>query len=139
MKINTGILDLNEEVGFQMAPMIDITFLLIIFFMVSANFSTAERIKIQVPVAESASLPKDPSGRINVTLTDDGTMFAGTQKVSEVELMEHIKAQAAERPNLKVFLRADARVKHGQVKKAMQSIAEGGITDVIFATYQSPN
>ena len=139
MKINTNIFGLNEEMGFQMAPMIDITFLLIIFFMVAANVNQAERIKIEIPVASDSTVPKDPSGRITVTVDDKGQLFAGTRAVDEEGLAKYIEAQAKTSENLRVFLRADSRSRHGSVRTAMKAIAEGGITDVIFATYQSNN
>lgn len=137
MKLNTSIFELDEDIGFQMAPMIDVTFLLIIFFMVAANVNTAERIKVNLPVAENATIPKEPSGRINVTINEKGIIFAGIQKVNEKDLEQNIAASIHENPNLRVFLRADGRVKHGAVRKAMEAIAQGGITDIIFSTYQS--
>lgn len=137
MKVNTSIFGLNEEMGFQMAPMIDITFLLIIFFMVAANINQAERIKIEIPVAEDSTVPKDPSGRITVTVDDKGQIYAGTRPVDEDGLAKYIEGHAKSAENLRVFLRADSRTRHGEVRKAMKAIAEGGITDVIFATYQS--
>ncbi len=139
MKLNTSIFGLNEEMGFQMAPMIDITFLLIIFFMVAANVNQAERIKIDIPVASDATVPKDPSGRITVTVDEKGQLHAGTRPVDDEGLAKYIEAQAKMAENLRVFLRADGRARHGDVRKAMKAIAEGGITDVIFATYQTDN
>lgn len=137
MKLDTSIFGLNEEMGFQMAPMIDITFLLIIFFMVAANVNQAERIKIEIPVAEDSTVPKDPSGRITVTVDDKGQLYAGTRPVDEEGLAKFIEHHAKSAENLRVFLRADSRARHGEVRKAMKAIAEGGIIDIIFATYQT--
>lgn len=137
MKINTTIFSLNEEMGFQMAPMIDIVFLLIIFFMVAAKINQAERIKIEIPVASDSTVPKDPSGRINVTVDEKGQLHAGTRPVDEQGLADYIQKLAQGSQNLRVFLRADSRARHGDVRKAMKAIAEGGITDIIFATYQT--
>ncbi|MEX1117249.1 MAG: biopolymer transporter ExbD [Terrimicrobiaceae bacterium] len=139
MKINTSVFGLNEEMGFQMAPMIDIIFLLIIFFMVAANINQSERIKIEIPVASDATVPKDPGVRVNVTVDEKGQLFAGTRPVDEEGLAKYIEAQAKSADNLRVFLRADSRARHGNVRMAMKAIAEGGITDVIFATYQTGN
>lgn len=139
MKVNTTIFGFNEEMGFQMAPMIDIVFLLIIFFMVAANVNQAERIKIEIPVASDSTIPKDPSGRLTVTVDDQGQLHAGSRPVDEEGLEKFIKTQSSSSESLRVFLRADRRARHSDVRKAMKAIADGGITDIIFATYQSAN
>lgn len=137
MKISTDIFGLGEEPGFQMAPMIDIVFLLIIFFMVAAKVNQAERLEIEAPVAAESVVPKDPSGRLIVTVDEKGKLHAGAREVDEDGLAKYIETQSKITPNSRVFLRADRRARHGDVRKAMKAIAAGGITDIIFATYQS--
>ncbi len=137
MKINTSLFALNDDIGFQMAPMIDVVFLLIIFFMTAANLNQAERIKIEVPVASDSTVPKDPSGRITVTVDHKGQLHAGSRPVDVKGLSDYVAIQSKTSPNLRVFLRADSSARHGDVRKAMKAIVDGGITDVIFATYQS--
>ncbi|MFV0337474.1 MAG: ExbD/TolR family protein [Chthoniobacterales bacterium] len=139
MKIDTLLADFSEEAEFQMAPMIDITFLLIIFFMVAANVNVSERIDIKVPVAEASRASKDPSNRLNLSITEDGKLYLGSTLVEKDFLQQQATTLFKENPNLKIFLRADARVKHKAVKEALSVLAEAGITDIIFATYETPN
>lgn len=139
MKIDTLLAEFSEDPGFQMAPMIDITFLLIVFFMVAASANTSDRIDITVPIAEASKAAKDLSGRMTVSITEDGTLFAGSTKVSKEFLKEYATAMFTENPALKVFLRADARVKHKSVREAMAALADAGIVDIIFSTYETSN
>lgn len=137
MKLNTSILGLHEDTGFQMAPMIDVVFLLIIFFMVAANVTRSERIEIQVPVAEHASVARDPSGRVNITIQEDGTLYAGALRTDVDGLAAHVGALAADDPTLRVFLRADGRLRHEHVREVLAIIGDAGIVDIIFSTYES--
>lgn len=128
----------SEEIGFQMAPLIDCVFLLIMFFMVAARLITqTERVPIEVPLAQSASVPKDPSGRLAMTIQEDGTIVSGARTLTKEQVAEMVKERAKEDPNLKIFMRADKRLKHKAVREVMQACAEGGVADIIFSAYQS--
>ncbi len=137
MKINQSNFGLNDDVGFQMAPMIDIVFLLIIFFMVAAKINQSQRVKLELPLASDSIVPKEASGRINVSIDEVGHIFAGSSQVDEAGLAQFLEKNKKTDPNLRVFLRADRRSRHKEVRKAMKVIADAGITDIIFATFQS--
>ena len=49
-----------------------------------------------------------------------------------------MKKELAQVPGLKVYLRADKRVRHRRVRDVMQACAEGGAAEIIFAAYESP-
>ncbi len=121
--------------GFQMAPMIDVVFLLIIFFMVAADMSQQERVPVRIPIASHSVRPQDPSGRGTVTIRTNGDFYAGSEKVTAEQLQALTALRMAENPNFKLFVRADRRTPHEHVREVMRVAAEAGVTDIIFASY----
>lgn len=127
-----------DDVGFQMAPMIDCVFQLMIFFMCASHLHvTLDNPPIQVPVAPNASIPEELTDRRYLTIQADGTVLMGGTVVTLDQVRTEITKAVAAIPNLKIFLRADARLRHKQVKELMSVLAEGGASEIIFAAYQS--
>ena len=128
-----------EDVGFQMAPMIDIVFQLMIFFMCASHLHmTLDAPKIEMPVAPHASIPTDltPDRRL-VSVKADGTILLSGRIVSLDQLRQAVTAAHKEIPTLKIFIRADAKLHHKKVREVMAACADGGAGDIIFAAYQS--
>ncbi len=123
--------------GFQMAPLIDIVFLLIIFFMVAADMNQQERVPLEIPQASNSIRPKDPSGRGVISIKENGDVFAGSTKVTVDQLRDLAKQRVKENPNFKLFLRADRATPHKFVREVMQASAEGGVADIIFSAHAS--
>jgi biopolymer transport protein ExbD len=127
-----------EEAKFAMAPMIDMVFLLLVFFMCASHLSTQTSLPIDIPLASKGVVPKERPDRWVVNITKDGGIFSGDQPMEVDALRNAIAAARKEDPNLKVYLRADQDSTHKQVKKVMAAMAEAGIDDFIFAVY-TPN
>lgn len=127
----------EDAVGFQMAPLIDVVFLLIIFFMVTANMNQQERVPVTIPLASNSERPDDPSGRGTVTIKANGDIFAGTQGVTTDQLSDLARMRLKENPNFKLFLRADRKTPHKHIREVMRVAAEAGVVDIIFASYAS--
>ncbi len=127
-----------EDVGFQMAPMIDCVFQLMIFFMCASHLhQTLDNPKIEIPVAANASIPEELSDRRYITIKDDGTILLGGNTATIPQVKTAIEQAAKTIPNLKIFLRADKRLKHKKVREVMQACADAGASEIIFAAYQS--
>ena len=121
----------------DLTPMIDIVFLLIVFFMTVASLQVQERIPITVPVAETASLPEDRRNRIVLTLKEDGSIFYGSQAIKIDEIVPLILDSKHINQDTKLYIRADAKVSFKEVRQVFSAAAEGGMLNVIFATFQS--
>jgi biopolymer transport protein ExbD len=135
MKIKTPA---HDDVGFQMAPMIDCVFQLMIFFMCASHLHvTLDSPPIQVPVAVNASIPEELTDRRYLTLQADGSVLLGGAPIPLAQVKTEIEKAVTAVPNLKIFLRADARLPHKKVKEVMSALAEGGASEIIFAAYQS--
>ncbi|MFT5123612.1 MAG: biopolymer transport protein ExbD [Kiritimatiellia bacterium] len=124
----------DDEV--DMAPMIDMVFLLLIFFMVTSSQKQMEKITIDVPIASNAKMEKKPIHRQNVTVDKDGQVWLGTEKYELERMTERIKDLKLRLPDLKIFLRADAGVRHEHVRDVMKGCASVGASEIIFATFE---
>jgi biopolymer transport protein ExbD len=125
----------NEEPAFQMPPMIDMVFLLLVFFMCASHISRQQTIPLKIPVADHAVVPEERPDRWIVNVTADGDIFSGDQPVTLDELAAMVKARRDRDPNLKVYLRGDAECPHKKVKRVMNRLAEVGIDEFIFGVF----
>jgi len=133
----------EDEVN--MAPMIDMVFLLLIFFMVASHMSKMDRTPVELPVADKSTVPENARGRQLITIRSADTtgeevdILMNLNQV-EVDQIAPMVRQALENDaDTKVYLRADRYAKHKHVKEVMAACAEGGVVDVIFATFESGN
>ncbi len=127
----------DDEVGFQLAPMIDMTFLLLVFFMVTTKISKEQvKVDIRLPVASNAVIPHDVSDRDIVSIDASGAYFVGQRPVDKKELAAYLKERFRNFPPLRLYVRADANTPGRQIKELMRLASEAGAINVIFGTYQ---
>lgn len=125
------------EGGFPLTPMIDMTFLLLIFFMVTQKITEQQiNMEVKLPVAASARTPDDISDRELVNLQADGSIFVGERKLSLHGLRTHLKQRLAKQPPLRIYVRADAGTDSTEIKRIMRACAEAGAIEVIFGTHK---
>jgi biopolymer transport protein ExbD len=125
----------EEEAKFAMAPMIDMVFLLLVFFMCTSTLSAKAGLKMMLPFASKGSVPKERPDRYVVNIMPDGSLFSGDDPITVDALKGAVKAYLAENPKSKVYLRADGTSPHRVVKKVMAAMAEAGVDDFIFGVY----
>lgn len=127
----------SEDIGFQIAPMIDITWILIIFFMVTMHLVENEfAVEVNLPLASAAEIPPDLSGRVVVNIDKAGGYFVGNQPMTVAELTAHLKQRMTQFPPLKVYLRADASIPAQKTKEFYRACAEASAVEVILASYR---
>lgn len=127
----------EDEVGFQLAPMIDMTFLLLVFFMVTTKISKEQvKVDIKLPIASNAVIPNDVSNRDIVSIDGSGHYFIGQKLSNKKELTAYLKQRFKNAPPLRLYVRADAKTPGKQIKELMKIASEAGAINVIFGTYQ---
>lgn len=128
----------DDEMGFQLAPMIDMTFLLLIFFMVTTKISK-EQIKqeIKLPVASNAVIPNNISDRDIISIDEHGAYFIGSEPSDKRKLAAYLKKRFENMPPLRLYIRADKTTPAKKIKEIMKMAADAGAVDVIFGSYQS--
>jgi biopolymer transport protein ExbD len=127
----------SEDIGFQIAPMIDITWILIIFFMVTMHLAENEfSVDVALPVASAAEVPPDLDGRVVVNIDQAGNYFVGNEAMTLSQLTAHLKMRLLQYPPLKVYLRADAGIPARKTKEFYRACAESGAVEVILASFR---
>jgi biopolymer transport protein ExbD len=127
----------EDEIGFQLAPMIDMTFLLLIFFMVTTKISKDQvKVDIKLPTAANATIPSDLSNRDIISIDGTGAYYIGQIPATKKELTAHLKERFKVTPPLRLYVRADKNTPGKQIKELMRIAAEAGAVNVIFGTYQ---
>jgi biopolymer transport protein ExbD len=125
----------KEETKLQMAPMIDMVFLLVIFFMTASHLSSSQSLRMEIPEASRGVIPKERADRWVVNIVRDGTVYSGHQRVE----LDQLKTMIAERlkvdPNVKAYIRAEKQTPHKDVKRVMNVVASAGVADFIFGVY----
>jgi biopolymer transport protein ExbD len=126
-------------VQINMTPMIDVTFLLIIFFLLSSHLAQQEtQLELDLPLASSgrhAAESERPRLSVNVR-TDGGVMLGSTQaKPGEMERRLQIERQRLG-SDLEVRVRADRSVPFRAVEPVLLACAEAGIWNVTFAVFK---
>jgi biopolymer transport protein ExbD len=126
----------GENPGFQMAPMIDVIFLLLVFFMVWQVFATWEnKIGIEVPTAKSADPPSRRSaGELIINLDASGSAYLNSREVSLVQLEGILTEVADSFKHHRIIIRADRKTDFEAVIRVMDICRNVDIKDIAFAT-----
>ena len=126
----------SDEPEVNLTPLIDVVFLLLIFFMVSTTFEHQSRIQIELPEATAeATKPDDES--LEIIIDAQGRYFLGEQQVVNTELKTlkgAISKVLGEREGLTVIIRADAKTPHQAVITALDATSQLGLTRISLAT-----
>lgn len=129
--------DSEPEHSPDLTPMIDIVFLLIVFFMTVAHLKSEEMIEVEIPVAEESVLPEERGIRTTVTVDASGNIFMGTQSVNLEQLTEQLAAARATGEDFPVNLRVDASVPYREIRAVLDACSAAGAANIIFASFQT--
>ena len=118
----------TEDATLNLTPMIDVVFLLVIFFMVGSEFSEAEsRIQVDVPsVGQMRSISRLPDERV-VEVRAGGAVTLDGQAVSREQLAATLREQHAAYPALKVAVRGDGEAAFQHIAEVLQVVRSSGV------------
>ena len=123
---------LRIDTRLDMTPLIDVVFLLIIFFMLSSSFILQPGIKISLPESNVSEPQIDKS--IEITITQENFLFYNADRISFDELKLKLKSLAKTAPESTIVIKADGNVKHSKVVEIMAEAKENGLTRLAIAT-----
>lgn len=128
----------TQEIEIDMSPMIDMVFLLLIFFIVASQIVKIDKVPIEIPAAAYAKVPEDETGRYMITVNREGEMFVGaaSEQVDIDQLKDQIAAELELDEDLQILIRADRKTRAKENEKIMEACAEVGATDMIFAAFE---
>ena len=119
----------------QLAPMIDIVFLLLIFFIVTWQFSRSEtKLNVSVPTAEEGTELNRPKGEIIINILADGIIRVEGLTVDLVQLHDKLSAIARQFENQPVRIRGDGKVPYQRIVEVIDTCQKAGIWNISFAT-----
>lgn len=129
--------DSGPDAQFDMSPMIDMVFLLLIFFMIASRFSVQQNIELEIPTATKATVPKERHERFTVNVMENGTfcIYGNPVPVTGDALREALKREKTAAPETRVYIRADQDTDFAHVRKVMTIMAEEGLDASIFGAF----
>ena len=114
-----------------MAPLIDMVFILLIFFMVTTSFVKETGIDVQRPTASTAALKE--KGNILIGVSADGLVFLDRKQIDIRSVRAHVERCVAENPEGAVVIVADKASHTGVVIQVMDQCRLAGATNVSIA------
>jgi biopolymer transport protein ExbD len=138
----------QEEVTINLTPLIDIVFLLLIFFMVSTTFSKESQLRIRLPDASPDSEVEQRPSRLVVAITKSGDYsIRGPNESTGHHLLSRERSVLAEAmakgaqgtDELVVVIRADRKTPHEAVVRVMDVARKLGLVRITFATQKPRN
>jgi len=133
----------DDELKVDMSPMIDMVFLLLIFFIVASTVIVVKQDpKVKPPVADKSVKAKDGKGRIVINIRQDGTFWdeIGKTTFKDSEAIEDYVKKGKDAVKAKgltpiIHLRGDKGVAFKHVRTVIRASAKAGIDNVVFSVY----
>ena len=121
----------EEEPGIDLTPMLDVVFIMLIFFIVTSSFIKESGIEVKRPQADSAS--SQEKGNILIAVTADGQVWLDKQVVDVRSVRAHVERMRQEQPEGVVVVQADQDARTGLVVQVMDQARLAGVPDVVLA------
>jgi biopolymer transport protein ExbD len=125
----------------NLTSLIDVVFLLLIFFMVSTSFVKQSQINISLPQADSSTVVEASPEQIDIMITTTGTYFVNGRELinNRPETIRNaLQKVSIGRSNMPMIISADANAKHQHVITAMDVAGRLGFTHISIATVNDP-
>jgi biopolymer transport protein ExbD len=121
--------------GIQLAPLVDVLLLLLIFFLLTWNAARNENeLDVKVPQASAAKEKSAPPGDVVVNVKADGNLVVNRRTMTSAELKELLKGLADLYSEQAVVIRGDEAGAYKNIISVLNICTEAGITNVAFAT-----
>ena len=122
----------SRKILINITSLIDVLFLLLIFFMVSSTFIEKPGMELELPESETSTLKEIKD--LVLQIQADETMFLNGQRIEWQNLKGSIEQEYKQNPDASLILKADKEVKHGSVVRVMDIAKQVGIKKLIIAT-----
>lgn len=123
------------DVIVDVTPLIDVVFLLLIFFMITSTFVNSPGIEVELPKASNSDSNLQPQD-IVIAISSEGDIIYEHKQVSLDELSARLESTIREKPDATVIVQADSEVFHGLVVKVMDVAKAAGFSKLAIATRQ---
>jgi biopolymer transport protein ExbD len=121
--------------GIQLAPLVDVLLLLLIFFLLTWNAARNENeLDVKVPKASAAKEKSAPVGDVVVNVKADGNVVVNRRTLTSAELTDLLKSLVALNTEQAVIIRGDEAGAYKNIIGVLNICTDAGITNVAFAT-----
>jgi biopolymer transport protein ExbD len=121
----------DENLSLNLTPMIDVVFLLVIFFMVATKFTELERnIELELPQVASAGATAAPAEPKVVTVKADGETLLDGQSVTLNELSDLLAAAVSQSTEVQVVINGDARTPFQDIAATLAACREANVSEL---------
>lgn len=131
--------DRRDEIDLNLTPLIDVVFLLLIFFMVSTTFEKQSKLKIELPEASAEAVRQDDNP-IVIGIDAKGQFYINDRQLVNTQMqtlkMALLKT-AGDNKDVSLVLRADANTSHKSVVRVMDAASQLGLTRLSIATLEN--
>ena len=127
----------KEEPNVDMTSLIDVVFLLLLFFMVSTTFERQALMKVELPEASAVEDRTEIPEGLELVIDNEGRMYLNDQRLIDSEprtIQAAMQQEAGENRNIPLILRADRQTPHHYVVTAMDVAAQLGFRNLSIAT-----
>jgi biopolymer transport protein ExbD len=122
--------------GINVTPLVDITLVLLIIFMVTAKLVISRAMPMDLPKAATGG---EVQQIFSLSLRADGTMHLdGAPVASDIELFQRAKAAVGKDPELRAVVQADGVVPHSRVMRALDVLRQATLTRIAFGVQPGP-
>ena len=124
-----------EKADFPLAPMVDVVFLLLIFFIATMQYTQSEReLNVSVPVAEEGADARQTVGEIIVNVREGGEVVVDKTVMDKEQLFGKLQRIAAVHKNQAIRIRGDGKVEYQKIVEVIDVCQKAGIPNISFAT-----
>ena len=120
----------------NVTPMVDVMLVLLVIFMITAPLMTAG-VQVDLPKSKAGAIKGDDKP-VSVSIKADGTVWLQETAIGVEELAPKLRAIMAEKPEQRIFVRADAGIAYGKVMEVMGAINAAGFPHVALLTQPAP-
>ncbi|MFY2562189.1 ExbD/TolR family protein [Corallococcus terminator] len=117
--------DDEEITGINVTPLVDIVLVLLIIFMVTANFIVRETVEVDLPRAANGG--ETVQGLVNVVLDKEGKLYFDGAPVNETDLRAKVAEAIAKDKDTRAIISADQSIAYGQVMRLIDTVKGQGI------------
>lgn len=128
----------RERLELSITPMIDVVFLLLIFFMVTTTFNRETELKINLPEAEQSEA-RDQTTALELSIDAEGVYYVNRRQVinrQAATLRQALLEAAGDNRDIPLVIHADGKTPHQSVISALDVVGKLGFKRVAFATQQ---
>jgi len=119
--------DNDEEItGINVTPLVDVVLVLLIIFMVTANFIVKDSVEVDLPRAASGG--ETVQGLVNVVMDKDAKIYFDGAEVSEAELLRRIDEALKQDKDTRAIISADQALNYGRVMRLIDLVKGQGIS-----------